>query len=72
MTEKDTFLPFLGIPFFAGRQWIEDFLKEGRFDEDVVRAQPEGRGAGQPVRSTRRAVSGIPRERPRYPEEDKW
>jgi len=72
MTKKDSFLSFLGTPLFSGRLWVEGVIKEGKFNVDVVRAKPEGRGAGQPVRHTRRATSAILRERPKYPEEEKW
>jgi hypothetical protein len=72
MTEKDTFLSFLSTPLYAGRLWMEEFLKKGSWDQDVVRAKPEGRGAGQPVRHTRRSAAAILRERPKYPEEEKW
>jgi hypothetical protein len=71
MTKKDTFLPFLGTPLCAGRMWIEDVLKEGSWNSDVVRASPQGRGAGQPVKTTRRSAAAILRERPKYPEEER-
>lgn len=72
MTEKDSFLSFLSTPLCAGRLWMEAFIKEGAWNQDVVRAKPEGRGAGQSVRHTRRSLAAILRERPQYPEEEKW
>jgi len=56
---------------FAGRMWVEEFIKEGAWNEDVVPVITGGRGDGKVIRSTRRSATAILRERPKYPEEEK-